>query len=129
MRFISTKVHGALDYLVAILLIASPWLFGFAEGGAETWVPVILGAGTIVYSLLTAYELGAVAAISMKTHLMIDFMAGLVLIVSPWLFGFAEYVWIPHVVFGIVEIGAALMTETTPARIPHSHRHAPTTTP
>ena len=38
MRFISTRVHGILDYLMGPLLIASPWLFDFDNGGAETWV-------------------------------------------------------------------------------------------
>src|SRR5690606_19897552 len=120
MRFISTRAHGAMDYLVAILLIASPWLFGFAEAEAATWIPVIIGIGTIVLALMTAYEMGVVPAISMKAHLMMDLVAGLVLLVSPWLFGFYEFVWIPHVVFGLLEIGAAMMTETTPSRIPHT---------
>lgn len=45
MRFIPTRVHGMLDYLIGILLIAAPWLFDFDRGGMETWIPVILGAG------------------------------------------------------------------------------------
>ena len=114
MRFISTRTHGMLDYLVGILLIVAPWLFGFAEGGAETWVPVIVGAGALVYSLMTDYELGAARIISMPTHLGLDGGAGIFLIVSPWLFGFAELVWIPHVLVGIIEVGAALMTHKVP---------------
>ena len=43
MRFIPTKVHGVMDYIMGILLIASPWLFIFNRGGMETWIPVILG--------------------------------------------------------------------------------------
>jgi hypothetical protein len=76
MRFIPTKVHGYLDYIVGALLIAAPWLFDFARGGAETWVPVILGAGAIVYSLLTDYELGVTKGISMGTHLTLDMLSG-----------------------------------------------------
>lgn len=125
MRFISTRAHGVADYFMAVLLIASPWLFGFAAGGAETWIPVIIGAGAIVYSLMTAYEMGVVPALSMKTHLVLDLAAGLVLIVSPWVFGFSGEIWIPHVVFGVLEIGAALTTKTTPLRIPHSRQHSP----
>ena len=45
MRFIPTKVHGALDYIVGIALIAAPWLFGFAGvGGAAVIIPVVLGS-------------------------------------------------------------------------------------
>ena len=120
MRFIPTRVHGMLDYLVGVLLIAAPWLFGFARGGAETWIPVILGAGAIAYSLFTNYEMGISHAISMPTHLTLDLVSGFLLALSPWLFGFADYVYTPHLVVGIIEIGAALMTEKVPR---HAHRH------
>ena len=114
MRFIPTQVHGFIDYLMAVLLIAAPWLFGFAAGGAETWLPVILGAGVILYSIFTDYELGIVPRISMGTHLGLDIAGGLLLAVSPWLFGFADFVWVPHVIFGLLEIGAGLFTESRP---------------
>jgi hypothetical protein len=118
MRVIGTKTHGYLDYIVGILLIAAPWLFGFYAGGAETWVPVILGASTIMYSLLTDYELGIARTISMRTHLVLDMLSGLLLLISPWLFGFADHIWEPHVIVGIIEIGAAMMTQ----KVPHTER-------
>jgi hypothetical protein len=118
MRIIPTQIHGVIDYLVGVLLIAAPWVLGFAAGGAETWVPVILGAGTIVYSLMTNYELGVVGVLSMPMHLAFDAVAGIFLALSPWLFGFAEFVWVPHVVVGVLEIGAAAMTQMVPARTP-----------
>jgi SPW repeat-containing protein len=121
MRVISTRVHGMLDYLVGALLIAAPWLFDFNRGGAETWVPVILGAAAIVYSLFTDYELGAVRRIPMPTHLMLDLGSGLLLAVSPWLFGFSDYVWAPHLVVGLIEIGTSLMTRPVPADGHRSH--------
>lgn len=67
-----------LDYLSGVLFIASPWLFGFADGGPAQWVPVVMGL-----TLLAA---------------------------SPWIFGFSDRVYLPHVVFGLLEIGAGLMT-------------------
>jgi hypothetical protein len=115
MRFIPTRVHGMADYAVGVLLIIAPWLFGFAAGGAETWVPVILGIGAIGYSLFTDYELGAVRKIPMSTHLMLDAGSGVILAVSPWLFGFADLVYLPHLILGLLEIGAALTTEKTPS--------------
>ena len=114
MRFISTKFHGYLDYIMGALLIAAPWLLDFAAGGAETWVPVVLGAGVILYSLMTDYELGAFKALPMPTHLWLDGLGGALLAVSPWLFGFADYIWAPHLILGVLEMGAALMTETVP---------------
>lgn len=117
MRFIPTRVHGVLDYLVGILIAASPWLFGFAAGGAETWVPVIVGLGALVYSLFTDYELGLVRRIPMSTHLSLDFAAGVILAISPWLFGFADLVWEPHLLFGLFEILAAATTQRVPSTV------------
>ena len=114
MRFIPTRVHGMMDYLMGVVLIAAPWLFGFDEGGAKTWLPVVLGTGVILYSLFTDYELAVVRRIPMSVHLMLDLAGGVVLAASPWIFGFADDVWVPHVVLGLLEIGAALTTHTTP---------------
>ena len=122
MRFIPTRVHGVLDYLSGLLLIAAPWLFGFADGGAAQWIPVVLGVGALAYSLLTDYELGAIRTIPMGTHLLLDLLSGALLAVSPWLFGFDERVWAPHLILGLLEVGAALTTRTTP----YEDRLAPT---
>jgi hypothetical protein len=45
-------------------------------------------------------------------HLGVDAAGGLLLLASPWLFGFADRVMWPHVIIGILEIGAALTTRT-----------------
>ena len=110
---------------MGIVLIASPWLFDFADGGAAQWLPVILGASMIVLALMTDYELVAVRKISMRTHLMIDLLSGLLLAASPWIFSFADYVWEPHLILGLIEVGAALMTKREPSgEKGHHHRTA-----
>lgn len=108
------------------LLIAAPWILGFARGGAETWVPVILGAGVILYSLFTDYELGAVRKLSMSTHLSLDILGGAILAVSPWLFNFDEYVYLPHLILGLAEIGAGIFTKKVPETHPATAHHADT---
>ena len=120
-RIIPTKIHGIMDYLMGVLLVAAPWLFDFNRGGAETWVPVVLGLGVIAYSAFTDYEYGLARRLSMSTHLGLDGVGGAFLAASPWLFNFDEHVWAPHLVLGLLEIGAALMTETRPqARRSHA---------
>lgn len=116
MRILSTKVHGVLDYTVGGLLIAAPWLLGFVRGGAETWVPVVLGVSALIYSLITNYELGMAKVLSMPAHLTLDFFSGVILAASPWLFGFSEYVYIPHLVLGIFEMIAAVTTDPIPRK-------------
>jgi hypothetical protein len=107
---------------MGVILIAAPWLLNFDRGGAETWVPVVLGAGVILYSLFTNYEYSVAKGISMRTHLTLDVLSGIFLAASPWIFGFNEYVYLPHLIFGILEIGAGSMTETTP-HYRHEHAH------
>lgn len=125
MRILSTRTHGYLDYIVGLLLILAPFLFDFATGGPEMWLPVILGAAAIVYSFFTDYELGGVRNIPMPTHLTLDLISGLLLAVSPWLLGFAEVVWVPHLLVGLFEILASLMTRRTPATTTRQrHVHA-----
>ncbi|HKF37668.1 MAG TPA: SPW repeat protein [Ktedonobacteraceae bacterium] len=119
-RFLPTSVHGVLDYLVGIALIAAPWLFGFANvGGAAMYVPIILGIALILYSLVTKYELGipGIKFLPMPYHLVIDFVAAAFLAASPWIFGFASKplnVWLPHLVVGIVVILVVLVSQTHP---------------
>jgi hypothetical protein len=47
MRFIPTHVHAPLDYIVGVVLIASPWIFQFSEHTAATVIPIVLGIGLI----------------------------------------------------------------------------------
>ncbi|SIT86274.1 SPW repeat-containing protein [Pontibacter indicus] len=116
MRFIPTRFHGILDYVYGILLIAAPWLFDFAAGGAETWVPVVIGAMVLLQTIFTDFEVGLIRKIPMQTHLMLDFGIGVILALSPWLFGFADRVYSPHLIFGIFSMLAALTTHRTPSR-------------
>lgn len=109
-----TRIHGMLDYLMAALLIASPWLLGFADNEAARWVPVVLGAGVLLYSLFTDYELGAVRKLQMPAHLLLDAVGGILLAASPWILGFDDRVWMPHVVLGAVEVVTAAITNTVP---------------
>ena len=112
MRFISTKTHGYIDYGTALVLILGPLLF--SEMGTAGWVLLIAGVLLLGLSVMTRYELGAVKTVPMPVHLGMDMALGLVLIVSPWLFGFADVVWWPHVLIGLMEIGVAACTERRP---------------
>ena len=72
MRFIPTKFHAPLDYIVGVALIAAPWIFQFSEHTAATVVPIVLGIGLIAYSLFTNYELGVWKVAPMAVHNLFD---------------------------------------------------------
>jgi SPW repeat-containing protein len=114
MRFIPTKFHAPLDYIVGAALIAAPWIFQFSDVEAATVVPIVLGIGLIGYSLFTDYELGVWKVAPMAVHNLIDIAAGALLALSPWIFGFADEsanVWVPHVVVGLAAIFLGLTTK------------------
>ena len=116
MRFLPTRIHGVIDYIWGVLLLASPWIFGFADGGAAQWVAVVVGLGAIAYSAVTDYELGLVRLAPMRLHLLLDGLGGALLAASPWILGFADRVYGPHLAFGLFAVVASLITQTEPAR-------------
>ncbi|HEV7251866.1 MAG TPA: hypothetical protein VGN97_02025 [Mesorhizobium sp.] len=107
---ISTFLHGVIDYLVGAALVAAPFLFGFADGGAAQWATTAMGVVAFIYSLLTDYELGALRLLPMRVHLGIDLAFAPLLMALPWLFGFADQVWLPHLILGA---GGVVVTALT----------------
>ncbi|MFD2649669.1 SPW repeat protein [Devosia albogilva] len=107
---IPTRTHGIIDYIYGIALIAAPFVLGFADGSSAQWVPIIIGVATIAMSLITRYELGVIKVLPMLAHISVDAVAGLVLLASPWVFGFADRIWWPHVLFGAIAIVVPLLT-------------------
>ena len=120
MKFISRKFHAVLDYITGILLIAAPWLFNFNDIEAAKWSAIAVGALILIMSFITDYEGGGKKMLSMNTHLTMDVIAGIFLAASPWIFNFNEEVYLPHLIVGILEIGAGIFTERTSQ---HSHGH------
>ena len=73
-QFITTRLHGYLDYLTAALLPILPRALR-----ADTPVTRLCDATACVtsaYSTLTDYELGIVKVLPMKTHLTLDAVGG-----------------------------------------------------
>ena len=129
MRFIPTKYHAPLDYIVGAALIAAPWIFQFSGHTAPTVVSIVLGIGLIGYSLFTNYELGVWKIAPMAVHNLIDVVAGALLAASPWIFGFADEsanVWAPFVVVGLAAIFLGLTTKQAGG---YSYRKPGTGTP
>ncbi len=110
-------MHALLDYPLGILLILAPWIFGFSDvGGAAVAVPIVVGALAIGQSLITDWELSLANLLPLPMHLTMDVLAGAVLALSPFLFGFADEgtnAWLPHVVAGLGLVAAGMLTRRT----------------
>lgn len=115
MKFISSDTHGIIDYAVGLALVVAPWLFGFANedsasSATATWLPVAIGIVILGVSLMTQYRYSVTKTIAYSTHLVIDMFLGFFLAVSPWLFGFADYIIFPHVIVGLAMISISFFS-------------------
>ena len=108
MRFIPASFHGILDYAVALTLIAGPFLLGFE--GIAMYLSIAGGAGLFIYSLITDYSTSVQKILPFSVHLMIDFVAALVLVAAPFLFGFTGLTQLFYLTIGISVIAVVLLT-------------------
>lgn len=115
MKALTTKWHARIDYLLAFTLICSPWLFYFRNAGAQTYVPLFCGALMLFYNLLTKYDISLVKLIGLRFHFALDVLSGGLLALSPWMFGFMDTVYVPHLALGLMIIGTAF--SALPVRI------------
>jgi hypothetical protein len=110
MRLISTRAHGMLDWVMGPVLVALPFTLGSDQGRPEGLVLLVIGIAMVLLTVFTDYEFGLVRSIPVPTHLAIDAASGALLAISPWLFHFSHRIWLPHVLLGVVELGASLTT-------------------
>jgi hypothetical protein len=107
---ISRRMHGVLDYVFAVLLIASPWIFGFSHQAVDTRIAVIFGAGMALYSCMTNYEMGLIRMVPFPMHLFLDALGGFALLFA-WVH-FATW-GVPGIVFaafGLLEMVVVFLT-------------------
>lgn len=115
MRFIPRAVHGILDYLAGLLLLASPWLFGYAHDQAvPTDMAMIFGGALMLYTALTNFEVGIVRLLPFPVHMVLDIVMGACLIGSPILFSTGGTAAVVFVLFGIFELAVTAMTRNAP---------------
>jgi len=118
MRFLPTRIHGIIDWLEGALLVALPWLLSLDRGSPEGYIPMAIGAASLVVTFFTDHELGVVRRLPMVGHLWVDGLSGALLAASPWLFGFADRVYLPHLALGLAAIAASLVTRLHPSDRP-----------
>lgn len=87
MKILSPSTHGYIDYIYGAILLLAPTFFDFGGTGAALCYG--FGALQIALSLVTRYPMGAVNWISFPAHGTYELVVGVLLAVSPWIFGFS----------------------------------------
>ena len=82
-------VHGVVEYLAAVLLIAAPFLFAFESDGA-TAVSIAAGVILLIVAASSALPTGLAKSIPVQAHVILDYLLALVLIAAPFIFGFDD---------------------------------------
>jgi len=88
-RPISPRIHGVLDYAAAAAFLNAPMVFGFQHTVASRIAYWLTG----IHLLLTActnFPLGPFKWIPFNIHGAIELMAGVFVLIAPWLFGFSD---------------------------------------
>jgi hypothetical protein len=113
--FISTKLYGVINYVGAILLISSPWLFGFAHfGGAALFMPLLIGWFQLIMAIFSNNSHGFLKVFPMQMHHCLDVLSGSFLLALPWTYAFSSKVFWPHFLLGSLFFIAGIFTKGSP---------------
>lgn len=55
-RVVAVEIHAVVDFALAVLLIAAPFLFGFRDEGAPTAFFITLGVVHLLLTIATRYR-------------------------------------------------------------------------
>ena len=87
---ISQTIHGGIEYVAGILLIAAPFIFGFDDDGSATAVSIVLGVLVIFIAAITSGPTSIIDSLPVGGHVVLDYALAAILIASPFIFGFSD---------------------------------------
>jgi hypothetical protein len=121
--FISTAIYGVLNYIIALTLIASPWLFDLVHvSSAALFLPIYIGWLQLIMAIFADNEMSPIKRFPMEMHLTLDVLMGFILFVSPWLYTFSSKAFWPEVLLGGLLFFLGLFTKKSPFT---TKRHKP----
>jgi hypothetical protein len=113
---ISLRTHNILDYVFGVVLMVSPFLFGFSQIDAATNLFMVGGIALIVYSLITNYYYSIAKILPLGVHMTMDAVLGIIVILAPAMFDYRELLsngqYALHIVFGLGAVGLVALTKT-----------------
>jgi hypothetical protein len=113
--FISTAFYGGLNYILALALIASPWLFGLLNiSSAALLIPIYIGWLQLIMAIFVDTEAGFIKQFPIQIHLVLDVVMGFFLLVSPWLYTFSSKAFWPELLLGGLLFFLGIFTKKSP---------------
>lgn len=78
-KLITPRLHGALDYVVVLVFLLAPTLFGLT--GFAATLSYLLAGVHLLMTLLTAFPLGVKGIVPFSLHGTVELVVGIVLAV------------------------------------------------
>ncbi|MDB5116713.1 MAG: hypothetical protein JWQ79_2205 [Mucilaginibacter sp.] len=124
--FISKTFYGFINYAAALLLIASPWLFGFSHApvAAAVLMPLLMGWLQLIMAIFSKNPLGFMNIFPMQMQNCVDVLMGSFLLALPWTYAFSSYVFWPHLLLGLVLLLKGIFAVESPF-LTRPHRSLP----
>lgn len=112
--FIPTSVYGFLNYVIALLLIATPIIFFKGMVGAALFLPLIFGWLQLIMAIFSRHEWGFIKVFPVPMHCFIDVVGGSFLLASPFVYDYTSHVFWPQLVLGSLVFLLGIFTKTSP---------------
>jgi hypothetical protein len=113
MKLLSPRIHGYLDYLAVVVLLAAPMLLRFSAVPAT--LCALVAVAHLVVSMATDRPASLAKRIPARVHLVFERVIGVGLAVSPWLLGFSHE---PAARRFVVVFGLALLAVSAASQAP-----------
>jgi hypothetical protein len=126
--FISKSAYGFLNYAIALLLIASPWAFGFTHvtiAGALL-MPILMGWLQLIMAIFSKNPLAfrQLNVLPMQMQNFVDVLMGSFLLFLPITYAFCNQVFWPHFLLGLALVIKGVFASESPF-LTRPHRSIP----
>src|SRR3954466_8223499 len=104
-------VHGLLEYVAGIFLVAAPFLLSYDSDGATAGA-IVAGVVILMFTASSALTTGLIKSIPVQAHVVFDYIVAALLIASPFIFAFTDdgTATAVFIVLGIVHLLVTIAT-------------------
>lgn len=116
-RLLPWSLHQAIGYLAGIACVVAPFVFDFADAAGPLSVFIGTGIALLALGVLGRGSAGVAQVLPTGVHVALTYVVGFVLLLAPFLFGFADQ---EGPLATAVFIGLGLVVATLVAAVPQA---------
>lgn len=101
-------IHGLIEYAAGVLFIVAPFVFDFDSGAAQAF-SIVVGVALITFTASSDLPTSLINQIPKPIHVGVDYALAVLLIASPFVFGFSDET-APTIFFIVIGLAHLLIT-------------------